>query len=203
MYCKNCGAVISDKAVFCPKCGQTVQRRKESDIRKKEIVFIISLCAIAVLLLILVMGSCSSRKKEEANRNENKLVQQETVVKSVKEQFEEAMELSEEDFAASKKMVEEIVRAHEKEPQTYLIFSQVLVEHDEIEGAKEILILGFEQTEDEELIEEYMNLSIKYVSDGNGETYLKLMELAKLYAQATGNEEKLELAKKVFKLVTK
>lgn len=72
--CQNCGSLIQDKAVFCPKCGTKNQAVKftENKIKKKNKKFkIIILCLIFIVAIIVVLVSKFMKTNDEENGVKN------------------------------------------------------------------------------------------------------------------------------------
>lgn len=165
------------------------------------------LCIGLCIILIFAVRMVTLDKKEEiiAEPSEESVyadlpaVTEEEKELSLSEQLERAFEMGDSGFVdEGGKMFQEIMLEHQDDPDAYLCLSEMYIERQEVESAKEFLLLGFEKTEDSRLMDEYLNISMQYAEDGNGEFYEKLFDFAEMYAQVTDNEEKLEVAKKIY-----
>lgn len=44
MYCKHCGAEISEKSKYCQSCGKEIEEKEKSQILKSKISFALDYC---------------------------------------------------------------------------------------------------------------------------------------------------------------
>lgn len=200
MYCRKCGNQISDSASFCPRCGIAVASPvKPRNI--KSIVFIC--CGISLVIVLVFVGILKKDTLSEGIASNDIHLEDEldTVEEemSLREQLEEAIAVNDAGKdKESQQRFEEIMEENYENPEAWLTLAELAVEKEKINLAKEYLLMGFEQTEDERLMEEFLDISVAYVEDENGEEYEILLGFVELYAEATDNEDKLEVAKKVY-----
>ena len=76
MYCKYCGAEISDNSKFCSKCGATLESGTKNFILSKKGVIIIAVICAAVFVAGAIGGALIIRhKSDDADRNSNQLIE--------------------------------------------------------------------------------------------------------------------------------
>lgn len=199
MYCRNCGAQITDTAVFCTNCGKSIKAPQK---KRHNYFLLVIIIVLSVFCLILFIRPERMKKNDftegSAFPETEELVQTEARKLTVKERLEEVIRLSEEDEEAAEEALQELMLEYQKESEIYFALAEIFEEKGDISGAKDTLMLGFEETEDENFMEEYIDISIKYAPDGNGKEYKVLKDFAEMIAEETDNTEKLEIAKKIY-----
>ena len=208
MYCRQCGENLGDikNTRYCPLCGANianevkVKEYEQWNCRDwKEWVPFFSMIIFAVLAILFWPRYDTG--KDQATNVEEEI---DTIIKefSLSEQLEQAFEMGDNGFVEEgEEMLQEIMLEHQYDPDAYLCLSGMSIDRQEVKLAKEVLLLGFEKTEDSRLMDEYLDISMQYAEDGNGEFYEKLMDFVEMYAQVTDNEEKLEVANKIYMYV--
>lgn len=76
--CINCGHMISDKAIVCPKCGASIQEEKTSNWKKKSIVAVL-ICTFLIVLIGLLAYVFINKGAEQQSIEKQENVKKETV----------------------------------------------------------------------------------------------------------------------------
>ena len=215
MYCRNCGEEIADNASFCHKCGKKTGNTKKTK-NLKYMISIGTMLLVGIIVITLSIGRIHKIEESQSPADSQEGIEtpqtmgifgqevepevpKEKAEMTLEEQFEEVFRLADEgNDTESEELFQQMYQEHSKEPELYFLLSQKYEERGKISSAKECLLEGFKQTENTTLMEQYIEISLKYAPDGNGEAYQALLRFAELYAEATDSEKKLEVAKKIY-----
>ncbi len=213
VFCNKCGSEINDASKFCRVCG--AERKTEKRMIKREAAITRNVPkfwgAGIVVVAIIVLLVCKNQllcEKGEANivkasifavrlGEQIKIDLQEEL--TLEEQVQFAFLLNDKGkIERAEELVGKLIKVNGDSYEIYIMISNQFLNRNEIEKAKECLLLGFEQTESVKVMEEYLDVSMKYASDGDNEIYKTILKFGELYASITDKEELLELAKEIY-----
>lgn len=189
MHCKYCGAQRSDNAQFCPKCGRPIEKKlQHENVQSKDTLALIYI-VLAVIVGALVWGIVNAPYKAIKKNAEP----------SVKEQVEEVfilMENGEDDLADSN--MQALMEENQWNPEFYEACADMSVRYGTIDEAMDILLIGFEITEDEDLMDKFVDISLQNIVNVNDTDYEKLKEIIGQIAEDTDNTKRLERARNIY-----
>lgn len=217
MYCTNCGERITSKMLFCPRCG----RKHNKNYKKTICVVTIMLMVMATIIIFMlfkrksVENAQSSAKNSMAQTNETSmyvenitqveneadmLVTEEfvTIINESELTLEQRIESIFIDGVVEGDKLDAIMMDYEQNSDLYILLSNKFMDFDKIDLAKEILLYGFEKTEDRVLMDAYLELAVDTLAEEYGLVYDILYNLVEIYAEETDNTSKLEIAKKIY-----
>ena len=210
MFCNQCGKELAPTASFCSRCG-AIMKAKSS--RKKIAITMGARTVLVVLgvatVLCIGVGLANSNKESDEKRKDiyqESAAGLETVVEDVEEtqltleeKVDKFLELDANgDSEAAEQQIKEIFGEHGSEPETYLMFANIVLNMGETEDAKELLLKGYEETEDETILEQYVKISLEYPGDRDANTQRKVQNMAKELAGITDSGEKLKIMKLMY-----
>ena len=140
-----------------------------------------------------------SKYQQDAEFYGEKYIKTITENMSLEEQIDKVFSLSDEGYSElAERLIFEITEANSNNSELYFAMAEKSIEMGENESALSALLMGYKETEDIELAEEYIEIYLKILSDKNGELYVNIKRMADDLAKLTDDEEKLELVKKIF-----
>ena len=199
MYCNKCGQKSAKNAEFCSKCGNKLKVAHQMAMHSRLWV------AGSGILLVIMVGIFTTQNTTSDFLNNKNIGHEasETIEgkqeKSLEEEVAEAiwcMENGEENKGTQ--IIEELYEKESTNSNLYLLLSNAFLERDRVEYAKQFLLDGFEVTEEAELMERYLEISIEYADEAYGEGYETLVKGLELIAEITDNEQKLGKAKEIY-----
>ena len=102
------------------------------------------------------------------------------------------------DSEAAEQQMKEIFEEHGSETDVYIMFANIALEMGKPAEAQDMLFIGYQETEDDALVDAYIDISLEYAEGGNGETYKTLLDYAEMIAGLTDNSDKLDILKQMY-----
>ncbi len=155
MVCDKCGNKIADGVIFCGKCGNMIEVKQETEIRKKK--SILPFIVLGVLLIIAIITIVVMTVKSNPNRKYEKQLK-------IAQRYVDELDY-EKAIAAYKAAIE----IDPKRPEAYLELAEVYEDNGNYDEAIRILKEGYDKTNDEEIKEFLERLETRLLTSDNDE----------------------------------
>lgn len=192
MYCKKCGAEIKEGSAYCGKCGQSLKKKESKIPEWLQDMYILVGCIFFVVEVLYIIDVCLFVPIAE-NWLENR---QKSVISQQVEEIFNLVDAGEDDLADEK--MEALMEEEQYNPEFYLACGEESVDRGEIREALDILLIGYEATEDEKIMDYFVDTSLRNLVSKSGLEYDLVKKVAEELAKETDNESKLELAKEIY-----